>query len=316
MPATTGCLLALALAGALPAEAQGTLARVRAENTLRCAAEPRPGFADAEEDGRIIGLTVDLCRAVAIAVIGPAARVEVSLVEAETAFDPLRQAAVDLAFLVPAAVVEHRLGPFLIPGPLVFIDPIAAMVPAASDAQSVSDLAGRTVCLMIGSAGQRALEATLDTTRITVSRLAFGEDVEMLDAYNVGQCEAVVDHATRLARMRRTSGINHLRSRILDPPLALTPVFGFTPVSDGAWAALVSWTLQLLITEGERTSPWRATATPSGDMRLGWLTEVQAAVGTYAAMRDRHLGARSPLGLPAWPNAPWPQGLLPRLLFD
>lgn len=327
----TGCLLALALAAvtALPVRAQGTISRtssdanggtigrVRSDNILRCAAEPRPGFAGVGDDGRITGLAVDLCRAIAIAILGPAGRIELNLVVAESEFVPLRHGAADVALLSGATIAEHRLGPSLLPGPVVFIDPIAVMVPASSPAQSVHDLDGRTVCVLIASPGQRTLEAALATERINVSRLAFAEDVEMLDAYNVGNCEAVVDHATRLAGMRRSAGINHLQSRILAPPLALTPVFAATPVNDGAWAALVSWTVQLLIAADDKPSPWRATAAaPLADLRAGWLTDVQVRLGTYAAMRDRHVGTHSPLGLTAWPNAPWPDGLLPRLIFD
>lgn len=312
-------LLALALLGltGLPALAQGTIGRVRAENALRCAAEPRPGLADAGDDGRITGLAVDLCRAVAIAVLGPAGRVEVSLLEAENEFEKLRHGAADVAFLSGAAIADHHLGPVLAPGPVVFIDPVALMVPVSSPAQSPHDLGGRTVCLMIGSSGQRALEASLGTDGIAISRLAFEEAVEMLDAYNVGNCDAVVEHTTRLARMRRTAGINHLQSRILVPPLALIPVFAATPVTDGAWAGLVSWTLHALIAADGKPSPWRAApAAPLPDLRSGWLADVQAALGTYGAMRERHLGAGSPLGLPAWPNAPWPEGLLPRWVLD
>jgi general L-amino acid transport system substrate-binding protein len=313
----SGLLLAFILLLAAPVHAQDTVGRIRADNALRCAAEPRPGFAGAADDGRITGLAVDLCRAVAIALLGPGGRVEVSLLDGESAFAPVRHSAVDVAFLSGAAIADNHLGAVLVPGPVVFIDPIAVMVPVSSAARSPSDLGGRTVCLMIGSPGQRALEAALAAAGTTVSRLAFGEDVEMLDAYNVGNCEAVVDHATRLARMRRTAGINNLQSRILAPPLALTPMLAATPVTDSAWAGLIAWTLHLLIADDGRPSPWRATAAPPlPGLRSDWLADVQAALGSYAAMRERHLGGGSPLGLPPWPNAPWPEGLLPRLTFD
>lgn len=309
------CLLALALLIPLPVHAQGTISRIRAENTLRCAVEPRPGFADARPDGRITGLGVDLCRAVTIALLGPDGRVDVSLVETDDQFEGLRHGAADLALLSGAAIADHRLGTSVLPGPVVFIDPITLMVPVSSMVQSLHDLGGRTVCVMIGSSAQRALEDQLDG--VAISRLAFGEDVEMLDAYNVGNCDAVVEHATRLAQMRRAAGINRLQSRILARPLALTPVLAATPVTDGAWAGLVSWTLQLVIAADGKPSRWRATAAaPLGDLRAGWLSDMKAVLGTYAAMRDRHLGAGSPLGLTAWPNAPWPEGLLPRLTFD
>lgn len=311
-----GPLIALVLLGLSggPVHAADRLGRVRAENIVRCAAEPRPGFADTGEDGRIAGLAVDLCRAVAIALLGPDGRVAFGLAEGQTAFDAIRQGDADIAFLSDAAIADHRLAADLLPGPVVFIDPIAVMVPVASTAQSPRDLGGRGVCVLIGSASQRALEGWLAGSAITVSRLAFEEEVELLDAYNVGNCEAAADHATHLARMRQTGGINRLRSRILAPPLALTPLLAATPVADGAWAGLVSWTLHALISADGQPSDWRAMpAAPLAGLRPAWLTEVRAALGGYAAMRDRHLGAPSALGLAAWPNLPWPEGLLPRV---
>ena len=64
-------LVVLALAAPRPASAA---------QPLTCAAEPRPGFADADEEtGKISGLAVDLCRAVGIAPRGPGASVRFAL---------------------------------------------------------------------------------------------------------------------------------------------------------------------------------------------------------------------------------------------
>ena len=119
-------------------------------------ASPRP-----TQRGQIQGLAVDLCRAVAIAVVGPRASVRITLPEADNEFAPLAHAAADLAFLSPEAIAAHRLATALVPGPVVFIDPIALMVPLGAPAQRPQDLAGHTICLMIATPAQRALESTL-----------------------------------------------------------------------------------------------------------------------------------------------------------
>ena len=69
---------ALVVAAAQGASAGHVLDRVKAEGVVRCGASARPGFAAAGED-RITGLAVDLCRAVAVAVLGPRGRVEFRL---------------------------------------------------------------------------------------------------------------------------------------------------------------------------------------------------------------------------------------------
>jgi general L-amino acid transport system substrate-binding protein len=302
--------LSILLLGAArdPLLAQGSIDRIGAKHILRCDAEARPGLAELQNDGKMTGLAVDLCRAIAIAAVGPAARVEMSLHRADNEFDALRS--IDVAFLSAAAIADNQLASAVLPGPVVYIDPIAMMVPEASSARSLKDLEGRIVCLMIGSPVQRALEAWLHRRAITVGRLTFEEDVELLDAYNVGGCDAVVDYATRLAEMRRATGVNRRRSRIIEEPLALSPFLAVTPVGDGEWSARVAWILQAVIAADSEPSPWRVPEMPATGLRPGWRQEVESALGTYGSMRDRHLGEHSPLGLVIWPNAPWPAGLL------
>ena len=283
------------------ANAQNVLAHLRHTGVLTCAAEERPGFATVDARGQAHGLAVDLCRAVAIAVAGPKASVRMTLPEADNEFAPLARGAADLAFLSAAVIAEHHLAGALIPGPVVFIDPITLMVPVSATAQRPDDLAGHTICLMIGSPAQRALEATLGAAAAPIARLAFREDVEMLDAYNVGRCDGVVGDATYLAEMRLSGGINHLQSRILLPPLTLTPFVAATPAVDGAWASLVGWILNGLLAEG---------APAPSLLRPQWGRDVRAALGSYTDMRERNLGAGSPLKLPPWPNEVWPNGLL------
>jgi len=201
----------------LPLAAHGqTLDHIRASNTLACAAETRPGFAEADDDGTIKGLAVDLCRAVAIAVLGPSGTVHMTLPDSDLEYADIAKGSADLVFLSPTATEEHGLEASLIPGPTVFIDPITAMVPA----NAPDTLAGKTICLMIGTQAQRAVETRLSGLTPPITRLPFREDVEMLDAYNVGRCDAVVDDATRLADMRQQTGINHPGRRLGQPGIS------------------------------------------------------------------------------------------------
>ncbi len=88
------------LAVAAPARGQQPiLDRVHARGAVACGASPRPGVADTDAAGKPIGLAVDLCRAVAIAVLGPDARIDFHLYESESAFDRVRRGEDDVSFL-------------------------------------------------------------------------------------------------------------------------------------------------------------------------------------------------------------------------
>ncbi len=310
-----GVLLASAIAQ--PAIAGPVLDRVKASGSVGCGAEERPGFAEHREDGAITGLAVDLCRAVAVAVLGPGARITFTVLDSAKAFDALREGHDDVMFLSAGTIAAEHVADRLLLGPPAFIETESLMVPDTSTVRASRDLAGKSVCFMIGTGAQRALEAALERDGVDVMRLGFEEDVEMRDAYNVGRCQAVAAEATFLAEVRRDGGIHALESRIIDAPLALDPVYLATGTADARWSAIATWTLQSLVLGAAPRSGWTGAgaatlagaATPLG-FHDGWSRDVTAAVGTYADLWRRDLGADSPLKLAPGPNAPWPAGLL------
>ncbi len=306
-------MLAVVAPGA-PAWAGGVLDRVRVQGIVRCGAEERPGFAWVGADGRIAGLAVDLCRAIAVAALGPEGRVGFRLYESSRDYDAVRGGVDDLFFLSGTEIADEKLAPSVLQGPTVFIEALSLMVPEASSVRRLEDLAGGSVCFMVGSGAQRALEAAAEQRHLSFARLGFQESEEMLDAYNVQRCRAVGGEATQLAQMRLDPGVNHLVSRILPQPLALYPVFAATGTGDGRWSALVAWVMDALMLADAPQSAWHGDPLPlpaaTLSLREHWREEVIAALGTYGTMLRRDLGEGSVLKLQPGPNALWPAGLL------
>ncbi len=298
-------LLTLPIALSASAHASGTLDRVRTDNILRCGATERPGFAEAE--GPPTGVLVDICRAVVIAVKGPSARVSFTIYHSSQSYNALRQGDDEIAFLSGGEIAEHALASFVVPGPIAVISMVGLMVPDTSRIQRLNDLAGRTVCLMIGSVAQRALESAVERQHLVISRVTFEEDVELLDAYNTGNCDAAVGETTYLADMRQNPGIRRITSRLLPDVLAADPIIAVTPRPDGDWAATVAWVIVGLMLADAPHDRWVSDA-PIGELRSGWQQDVGAAVGSYGAIIRRNLTER--LGLPPGPNALWPAGML------
>ena len=154
----------------------------------RCLAESRPGFAEMEADGAASGTALALCRRFADAFAGPGRAAAVIMLAPDGAGFP----AADVAFLSADEIAARDATAAFIQGPAVFADPVLVLVPKTSLARDVDDLRGLVVCLLIGSPGQRALEARFPPASPGPIRSGFREPVEMLDAYNVGRCEAAV----------------------------------------------------------------------------------------------------------------------------
>ncbi|HEX4171396.1 MAG TPA: transporter substrate-binding domain-containing protein, partial [Acetobacteraceae bacterium] len=288
-----------------PTQAGRVLDRVRADGSLHCGAVARPGIAEAE--GSPTGVLVDLCRAVAVAVLGRSARASFSVYESRESYDAVRQGTDEIGFLTGGEIAEQGLAPVVAPGPTVLISTVGVMVPDTSPVQQLTDLAGQSVCLMIGSRAQRALESAADRRHLAISRLTFEEDVELLDAYNAGNCGAAMGEDTYLADMRQNPGIRRMSSRFLPDTLAADPIIAATPRSDGDWTATIGWVIDALMVADAPADRWAGSA-PAADLRPGWQRDVSAAVGSYGAIIRRNLTAR--LGLPPGPNALWPAGML------
>lgn len=309
---TISCVLLLSVT--VSARAAGAIDKIRAEGTLHCGAVERPGIAEVSPTGGPMGVAVDLCRALAIAVLGPSGRVSFSLYDAPHSYDGIRRGRDALAFLTGGEIASQNLGRFVLPGPAILISAVGIMVPETSPIRGLADLAGQPVCLMIGSRAQRALEGTAARLHLVLSRLTFEEDVEMLDAYNAGNCGAVVGEATYLADMRRNSGVRHLASRLLPEILAADPIIAVTPLADGAWAADVAWVIDALLLSDAPADAWAPKAAdgvpvqhPAG-LRPGWRADVTAGVGSYGVIIRRNLTDLR--GLAPGPNALWPSGVL------
>ena len=309
----------LLLAPATPAAAGPVLDRVRAAETVSCAAAGRPGFAQAGQDGSgpVHGLAADLCRAVAVAVLGPDGKAGFTLLDSAHDFEDARAGRFDLLFLPASTLVAERLAGRVALGPPAFIETESLMVPEASAAAAPRDLAGAGVCFMIGTGAQRALEAALERDHVAVKRLGFGEEVELRDAYNVGRCTAVAGDGTFLAEVRQDGGVHGLKSRLLAAPLALDPVYLATGIADGRWTAMATTVLQALVLGSAPRSGWTgagpgplaAAATPLG-LREGWYDDAVKATGTYAELWTKNLGDGSNLKLAPGPNQPPPAGVM------
>jgi general L-amino acid transport system substrate-binding protein len=293
------------------ATASGVVDRVKSRGSVQCAGFERPGLAAPDRGtGAWQGLEVDICRAVAAAVLGNADKISFHGY-ADATDKALQAQGDDVAFLTGTEIQASRVGGRIVPGPAIFIESHALMVPAAAPEQHVAEITRNAgICFMSGSPLERSLPAYFDALGRRWRPVPFSEDGEMLDAYNVQRCHAVAGERTALAALRLERGINNLKSRILPEPLLTYPILATTSAQDGEWSAIVAWTVYTLIAADRPAGKWMtggADAMPAPlvelGMRAGWQARVVKTVGTYRDVFERNLGAKSGLRLPAGLNA-------------
>ncbi len=287
------CSLSIAVAGPV-------LEHVKARGVVRCGSIERPGLASEDNQGRWMGLNVDICRGIAAAVLGSADHIEYHEYEAPKQFDAVRNQEDDVYFLTGSEINEQKLAGKVVPGPTVFVESHAVMVPSDSAANHVSDLAGNTICFMIGSLTERSINAYFDALHKNWLRMPYSEDGEMNDAYNVQRCHAIAGEITALAATRLNPGVNRLSSRFLPEPLSVFPVMAATGTADAQWSAIVAWTVDTLISAERPETHWYAggagampVAAPELGLDEGWQRRVLEAVGNYGDIFERYLGKNS-----------------------
>ncbi|MFN6481321.1 MULTISPECIES: hypothetical protein [unclassified Nostoc] len=297
------------------AQAGSVIKRVKERNMVRCGSVERTGLATESEPGGWSGLNVDICRAITAAVLGSSNRIEYHEYETPKDFDSVRNQQDDVFFLTGSEIEEQKLAAKLLPGPTIFVESNAMMVPSTSAAHHVSDLAGESICFMIGSSVERSLTAYFGALHKNWFRRPFSEDGEMIDTYNVQNCHAIADEITTLAKIRLDPGVNRLSSRILPESLTTFPVIAATGTEDAQWSAIVAWTVHTLINAERTETRWYAGgagAMPISAPELGldkdWQRRVLGSVGNYGDIFDRHLGKGSQLKLDRGLNANYFRG--------
>ena len=284
--------------------------RVRARGTVNCGSVERPGLAEEAGGGRWRGLEVDVCRAVAAAVLGSPDRIAYRRYVTPKEFGAIKEKRDDLFFLSGSEILEQKLAGLIAPGPVVFVESHAVMVPSSSPAGRLRDLAGEGVCVERRSHAARSLSAFFDRTSTPWLRRPFGEAGEMLDAYDSRSCRAVAGEVTTLASYRLGGAAAGMESRILPERTASFPLIAATGTDDARWAAIVAWTVATLISGERPETSWYAggagampVAAPELGLDEGWQRRVLASVGHYGDIFERNLGKGSAFRLERGLNA-------------
>ena len=309
--------------------ASATLQRIRQRDRLVCGSNGQlPGFSVIRPDGGFAGFDVDICRAVAAAVLGDAAKLELRPLTTTDRFTALAAGEVDLLSRNTTVTLGRDApgGNALSFAPVVFFDGTGVLVPRNSGITTLKDLAGRTVCVLSGSSNETVLADRLHQDNLPYTPLRFQSADQAFTAYGQGRCAAISSDRSGLAA-RRTSLADPSAHRLLPLVLSKEPLAPVTIQADPAWADAVRWVIYGLIEAEDKGITQanvkeqlaRARADPKqADLRrflgvegnlgsqLGlrddFMVRALTAVGHYGEIYGRNVGENSPLKIERGPN--------------
>jgi general L-amino acid transport system substrate-binding protein len=299
--------------------------RIQARGELICGInETLPGFGLAV-DTDYIGFDVDICRAVAAALLGNADAVSFVPLTAPERPTALATGQVDMISRNTTLTLERTSTWRAIFGPVTFYDGQGIMVRQASGLTQLTDLNNATVCVASGTTSVRNIRDALDQAGLGYELVTADDTSNAFDAFEADDCIAFTADRSALASFKASSdaGADYL---ILPDFISKEPLAPLSPVNDPRFAEIISWTVWGLIQaeelgiSSENVNNFRNSDNPAIQRFLGTGTELSgdhlgiandfmfqviSQVGNYGEIYERYLGLRTPLGLDRGLNSLW-----------
>ncbi len=319
--------VALLVAGWVFPVAAQTVAKVRERGHLICGATGvLPGFAQ-QTDGLWSGFDVDLCRALAAAVLGDPNFVEFRALSGNSRFVQLQTGAVDVVIRNAPWTLRRDSNYGARYVTTTFFDGQGFLVPEALGYVSAYELDGLTVCAILGSEELSRMREFFFENQADYDELLYEDFEDLAAAYRAGLCNAVTGPGRWLHAIRRTMG-EPAAHRILPERISRELLGPVVRDGDDAWFNIVRWTIFALIDAEElginalNVEQMRGTRNPAIRRLLGvdgdfgaslglsatFMADAIKAVGNYAEIYDRNFGAQTGAQLLRGLNAQWSNG--------
>ncbi|CAK7260540.1 amino acid ABC transporter substrate-binding protein [Shinella sp. YE25] len=320
------CWAVLAVAGVASA---GTLEDVKTNGILKCGVTTgNAGFSAPDEKGEWEGFDVDLCRAVAAAVLGDPTKVQFTPLSAKDRFPALQSGEIDILSRQTTWVLSREASLGFLFGAVTYYDGQGFLINSKKmpDVTSALGLSGATICLLAGTTTELNLADYFKANNLEYSPLVFEKIEEAKSAYDSGRCDVYSDDQSNLysARLSLSAPAEHA---VLPEIISKEPLGPVVRQGDDRWFNIVKWTHFAMVQAEEfgitqanvdemKTSPNPEVKRLLGmeaDAKLGtdlgltedWVVRIVKAVGNYGEVFDRNIGSGSPLKIARGLNGLW-----------
>ncbi|MFA9491689.1 MAG: amino acid ABC transporter substrate-binding protein, partial [Anaerolineales bacterium] len=222
------------------------LARVQERGRVVCAGRTDLlGFGYLNADGGNIGFDIDLCRAVAAAVLGDPEAIEIVPVTAAERGPVIQTGEVDLLSrnVTWTSSRDAQWGNFT---NVMFYDGQGYMVRGDSGIESQDDMDGASVCVTSGTTTEKNLAADFRERGLDFEAVIFEDTASVYNAFFEGRCDVTTSDRSQLAAVQ--AGADNPDDYVILPMIIskepLTPV---VPHGDDQWFDIVKLVMYALI---------------------------------------------------------------------
>ena len=322
------CLMAVA-ASAQDADSDSPiLDRIQERGELICGVNQNLigfGLRDDDAEGGFVGFDVDLCRAVAIAVLGDASAVQYLPLSGDERGPSFANDLIDMMSRNTTFTVSRDTEWAVIFGPTMFYDGQGVMTRAELGVFNIDELDGEAICVQSGTTTELNITDYVFSRDLNIEIQVYPTAARTWDAYISGRCNGWTTDKSGLAsfRLQAENPDEHV---ILAETISKEPLGPLSSQRDQRFAEIIRWTMYGLIqaeefgitsdniasflpAEGESDDAYISRVGPGVARFLGqanqesgsylgvandFMVDVVSTLGNYGQLYERHL---SPLGL-------------------
>jgi general L-amino acid transport system substrate-binding protein len=322
-------LVVIGAAFAASAHAGKTLDAIKQRDQVVCGVNTGlAGFSAADSQGNWVGLDVDICKAIAAAVLGDAKKVKWVPLNAQQRFTALQSGEVDILSRNTTFTLTRDASLGLFITAVTYYDGQGFIVTRKSKITSAKQLKNAEICVQSGTTTEKNLTDYFKSINVKMKPVVFESFEASVKAFFSGRCQAYTTDASGLASIRNKEAANPDDYVILPELISKEPLGPMVRRGDDEWFTIVKWTIYALL-EGEeygltqanvdqmKTSqdpPVQRILGTSEDMGklLGldkeWAYRAIKSVGNYGEIFERNVGPQSALKLPRGLNNLWNKG--------
>ena len=291
------------------AEESARLQEVQDRGNVICASrDDVPGYGFLDDAGNNVGFDIDLCRALAAAVLGDPNAIEIRLITAADRGPTIQSGEVDMLVRTVTWTTSRdaQWGNY---AQTMFFDGQGFMVRKDLNVSSALDLQDASVCVTQGTTTELNLQDFSNQNNLNITARTFEDTDAVLAAYEGGQCDAFTNDRSQLAALG-TALENRADHVILPETISEEPLGPVVPHGDDQWFDIVKTVMAMLIyAEAYDVTSGNVPTSVTGDTKVDRLfglegsfgqdslglkataaQDVIRAVGNYGEIYNRNLG--------------------------
>lgn len=303
-----------------------TLQAIKRRRYLNCGVHNGlSGFAVQDVRGVWRGFDVDICRAVAAAVLGDADAVRFRPVSAQDRFAQLAAGRVDVLSRNTSWTLSRDAGLGVDFAAITYYDGQGFLARRSLNLTSADELNGARICVQAGTVTEGNLADYFRARSLDYTPVIVDSEEEARTAYEAESCDVFTADVSALASAR--SILNNPNAHVILPTvISKEPLGPVVRQDDPAWTDIVRWTVNALILAEElginstTVEASKETASDPATRRLlgvdgelgsllglsdDWAYQAILQVGAYNEIFRRNVGADSGLKLERGLNALW-----------